>query len=104
MTTLSKAFVSLLFLVTVASATMALRSGGLTEFTDTLPTLYITGLLAVGVLRDVTDTRRWQLALFGGLTLVMLTEYAATRELFDLLVMLGSAAMVIGLAFDAFPE
>lgn len=104
MTALSKVFVSLLFLVALVSAAMSLRSGGVAEFAATLPTLYITGTLAVGVLRDVTDTRRWQLAFFGGLTAIMLGQYVKSGDWFDLLLVAGGAAMVVGLAFDVLSE
>ena len=102
--TLSKAFVSLLFLTALVSAALSFASDGIQTLTTSVPTLYITGALAVGVLRDVTETRGWQLAFFGGLMVFTLGQYAESGDWFDLLLVVASGAMVLGLAFDAFRE
>lgn len=77
MTLVAKVFASLLFVVALAAAVLSVRADGI----DALATsLYITGVLAVGVLRDATDTRRWRVSFFGGMVVFGLVEYAASSE------------------------
>ncbi|NEU55818.1 hypothetical protein [Halorussus sp. MSC15.2] len=105
-TTLSKVLVSLLFLVALAAAVSQVLAGDFA--TDSLLTsvasLYVTGTLAVGVLRGATATRRWQAAFFGGLVVFSLAQYLTSGDRFHLLSMVAGAAMILGLLFDVFPE
>ncbi|UPW01137.1 hypothetical protein M0R88_03305 [Halorussus gelatinilyticus] len=101
-TLVSKVVVSLLFLVALAAAAMSVRADGFDSLATTAGSLYVTGALAVGVLRDATDTRRWRVAFFGGVAVFGLAEYAASSEWFDLLLAAAGAAMLAGDAFDRF--
>ena len=102
MTLVAKVFASLLFAVALAAAAMSVREGGIDALATSASSLYITGVLAVGVLRGITDTRRWRLAFFGGMVVFGLVEYAASSEWFDLLLVAAGAGMLVGDAFDQF--
>lgn len=61
-TTVAKAFVSLLLLVDLWVAYSHLRSGDVGSFVTFLSALYIFVVLAVGVFRDATCERWYQVA------------------------------------------
>lgn len=102
--TVAKAFTSLLFVVALAAAVMGVRSHGLTALPDVAASLYITGVLAAGVLLDAVDTRGWRLAFFGGLVVVGLGQYLGSSDPYDLLLVVAGAAMLVGVALDVWSD
>lgn len=104
MTLVAKVFASLLFAVALAAAALSVRADGIDALATSASSLYITGVLAVGVLRDATDTRRWRVAFFGGMVAFGLVEYAVSSEWFDLLLVAAGAGMLAADAFDRFSE
>ncbi|WP_227374412.1 hypothetical protein [Haladaptatus halobius] len=96
MTAVAKAFVSLLLLVGLWIEYSHLRSGDVDEFVTFLPALYIFGVLAVGVFRDATRERWYQVALWVGMTVWGVVEYLFGGGWWELalvavgLMMLGS--------------
>ncbi|WP_135853913.1 hypothetical protein [Halorussus salinus] len=103
-TLVAKVFASLLFAVALAAAALSVREGGIDALATSASSLYITGVLAVGVLRDATDTRRWRVAFFGGMVGFGLVEYAASSEWYSLLMVAAGAGMLVADAFDRFSE
>lgn len=99
-TTLSKLFVTLLFLVALGTAAPAILSGDFAELATSAGPVYVTGMLAVGVLRDATDERWWQVAFFGGLAGFGLIKYVRSGDLFDLLWVVVGGMMVVTVAYD----
>ena len=62
--------------------------------------VYLTGLLFAGVLRDVTNTRSWQLAFFGGVAVWGGWEYVASGDLLSLLLAALGVVMVAANLLD----
>lgn len=98
MTTVAKLFVSVLFLAVVASVALSVQAGRFDWPVAAAGSLYLTGLLVVGVFRDATDTRWWRAAFFGGVAAYGLAEYAASRDLFYLLFVVAGVAMLAAVA------
>ncbi|WP_128476431.1 hypothetical protein [Halorussus pelagicus] len=99
-TLLAKVFASLLFVVALAAAVATVQSGEFDSMATVGGSLYVTGALAVGVLFDVTDGWRWQVAFFGGMVVFGLVEYASSDDLYSLLMVAAGAAMLVALAVD----
>jgi hypothetical protein len=88
----SKVLAGGLFVVSVAGLAVSLTSGE--DLATALFSVYLTGLLVVGVFRDVTDERNWQLAFFGGVALWGGYEYLTVGDLFSLLLAVVGIVMV----------
>lgn len=100
MTTVAKAFVALLFLVSLVASFQLLRAEGTAVLGTVVATLYVTGLLVVGVFRDATGTEWWRAAFFGGMVVYGLVEYVNSGGWFNLLFVVAGAAMLLGLALE----
>jgi len=99
-TTVAKAFVALLFLVSIVASVQLLRAEGTAVLVRVVATLYVTSLLVVGVFRDVTGTQWWRAAFFGGMLVYGLVEYLRAGGWFNLLFVVAGAAMLVALAFE----
>lgn len=88
----TKLLAAVLFAVSALGLVVSVREGE--GLLSSLFAVYLTGLLLAGVLRDVIDTKNWQLAFFGGVAVWGGYEYAATGDLFSLLLAVLGVVMV----------
>ncbi|WP_227353708.1 hypothetical protein [Haladaptatus salinisoli] len=99
-TTVMKAFVSLLLLVGLWVAYSHLRSGDVDEFVAFLPALYIFVLLTVGVFRDATRERWYQVALWVGVTVWGGVEYLLGGGWWELALVAVGLLMLASVGYE----
>lgn len=92
MTLATKVLASVLFVLSAAGLAVAVQESE--GVVSALFGVYLTGMLVVGVFRDATDTRDWQLAFFGGVAAWGGWEYAVDGDLFSLLLAALGVVMV----------
>lgn len=92
-TTATTALAVALFAVSVLAAYFALREGE--SLVTPILSVYLTGLLLVGVLRDAMAAPGWQLAFFAGVAVWGGYEYATAGEVFALLLAAVAVVMVV---------
>ncbi len=97
-TTATKAFAAVLFLLSVAGLVVAVRTGE--GIVSALFGVYLTGLLVGGIFRNAMDTRNWQVAFFAGVALWGGYEYATAGDLFSLLLAVLGVVMVAANLLD----
>lgn len=88
----SKVLAALLFALSALGLVVAVQEG--TGVVSALFAVYLTGLLVVGVFRNLTNATAWQLAFFAGVAVWGGWEYAATGDLFSLLLAVLGVVMV----------
>lgn len=92
----AKAFAGGLFLVTLVASAFALLDGVTTEeIVIGVLSLYLTGTLAVGVFRDLTENPRWRIAFFGGFVAWAGYDYATGGGTLALLLLVVGVFMVV---------
>ncbi|MFC4550899.1 MULTISPECIES: hypothetical protein [Halorussus] len=95
----AKLLAAVLFALSLAALAFAVRGGTTDELVTALLGTYLTGALAVGVFRDLTDTRGWRIAFFSGVTVWAGYDYATGGDAFALVLLVVGVAMVAAAAF-----
>ncbi len=94
----AKLLASVLFLLSAAGLAVAVQTDE--GILSALFGVYLTGLLVVGVFRDLVDAKNWQVAFFGGVAIWGGYEYLVGGDRFSLLLAVLGVVMVVANLLD----
>lgn len=95
----AKLLAALLFAVALVAAAFTIGGGDTSEFAVAAFSLYLTGVVAVGVFRDSLDTLAWQVAFSAGVVAWGVYDVFTAGDLFSLLLVLVGAGMLVAAGY-----